>query len=71
MCIAVPMKITTVSKDKTTAIAELRGNECKIDVSLISPAVGDFVIVHAGCGLEIMHKDAAQEILELFEEIAE
>jgi len=69
MCIAIPMRITEIDGSNTRAKVILSGNEMEIDVRLISPAVGDFVLVHAGCALEIIKKEEADELISLFEEI--
>ena len=69
MCIAVPMKIISIDREANTASAELNGNVLNVNIALISPKIGDFVIVHAGCALEIVTKDAADEIKELFDEM--
>ena len=69
MCIAAPMKIISIDRETNTARAELGGNTLNVNISLISPKVGDFVIVHAGCALEIITRSAAEEISGLFDEI--
>jgi len=71
MCIAAPMKIISIDREADTAEAESFGNILKINIALISPKIGDFVIVHAGCALEIVTKDTAGEIKELFDELGE
>jgi hydrogenase expression/formation protein HypC len=40
-------------------------------VSLINAKIGDFVLVHAGCALEIMTQDKAEELIDLFRELEE
>ena len=71
MCVAVPMKVLSVDKENDIAIVSLSGNTIQVNISLISPNVGDFVLVHAGCAIEIIKKDEADEILEIFEELKE
>ena len=71
MCIAVPMQITEINSSNTKAKVVLSGNELEIDIRLISPNVGDFVLVHAGCALEIIKKETADEFFALFSEIEE
>ena len=68
MCLAVPLQITEINNLRTKAKGIFRGNEIEFDVRLISPSVGDFVLVHAGCALEIIREEAASEILELLNE---
>jgi len=69
MCIAVPMKILSIDEEKQTGKVLLSGNELNVDMRLISPKVGDYVLVHAGCAIEIVKKEAAEEMLELFKEL--
>lgn len=71
MCIAVPMKITKIIKLGEKAVAELYGNELEVDIRLILPEVGDYVLVHAGCALEIVSADAASEIMGIFGDLKE
>lgn len=69
MCIAVPGKI--ISIDLPRAKADFNGNIVDVNVALIDPAVGDYVLVHAGCAIEVMAKDKALELIELFRELEE
>lgn len=67
MCIAVPMKVTQIDSENNTATVSLSGNTLSVNISLISPKLGDFVLVHAGCALEIIKQEEAEEIAELFD----
>ena len=69
MCIAVPGKV--VSIENNFAQVDYSGNLMKVNIGLIEPNVGDYVLVHAGCAIEVMNKDAALEIIDLFAEIEE
>ena len=69
MCIAVPMKVVSIDEKLRTGKVLYSGNEMNINISLVSPRVGDYVLVHAGCAIEIVQKESAEEILEIFEEI--
>lgn len=69
MCIAIPGKI--VSIDGIRAKVDFNGNLVDVNVGLIDPAVGDYVLVHAGCAIEIMPKDRALELIELFNDLEE
>ena len=35
----------------------------------IRDRVGQYVLVHAGCAIEVMEKDKAQELIDLFAEL--
>jgi len=67
MCVAVPMKVIKIDKVNNTAEVSLSGNFINVNISLVSPKVGDFVLVHAGCAIEIIEKQAAEEIIQLFD----
>jgi len=69
MCIAIPGKI--ISIDAPRAKVDFNGNIVDVNVGLIDPAVGDYVLVHAGCAIEVMQKDKALELIELFRELEE
>lgn len=68
MCIAVPGKIISINPPK--AKVDFSGNVIDVNVALIDPAVGDYVLVHAGCAIEVMAKDKALELIELFQELS-
>jgi hydrogenase expression/formation protein HypC len=69
MCIAIPGKI--VSLDPPRAKVDFNGNLVEVNVGLIDPEIGDYVLVHAGCAIEIMEKDKALELIELFQDLEE
>lgn len=65
MCIAMPGKIVEVTGNK--AMVDFKGTVVEVNVGLIEAKVGDYALVHAGCAIEIMAKDKAQELIEIFE----
>ena len=67
MCIAMPGKI--VELDGMKAKVDFKGTVVNVNVGLIEAKVGDYALVHAGCAIEIMGKDKAEEIIELFESL--
>ena len=67
MCIAVPGKV--ISTDGNFARVDFMGNIIRVNTGIVDPNVGDYVLVHAGCAIEVMDKDTAQELSNLFEEI--
>ena len=69
MCIAIPGKVLDIIDGKGKV--DFSGNIVDVNVSLINAKVGDYVLVHAGCALEIMGKDKAEELMELFKELEE
>ena len=71
MCIAVPMEILEIDENNKTGRAILSGNEINVNLSLISPKIGDYVLVHAGCAIEIIQKEPAEEILSILKMLEE
>ena len=67
MCVSVVGKIIEINGD--TAKVDVNHNICEANISLISPKIGDYVLMHAGCILELLKKDTADELLELFAEL--
>ncbi len=69
MCIAIPGKVVEV--DGLRAKVDYSGNQVMVNTGLVSPKVGQYVLVHAGCAIEVMEKDKAEELIELFADIEE
>lgn len=69
MCIAMPGKI--ISMEGNHAKADFSGNIVNVNTGIVDAKVGDYVLVHAGCAIEVMEKDKAQELMDLFAELGE
>lgn len=69
MCVAFPGEIIEINGDK--AKVNINNNICEANIKLISPKVGDFVLVHAGCVLEILKEERARELEQLLLELEE
>lgn len=67
MCIAIPGKVVEING--TNAKADFNGNLVDVNIGLVEPAVGQYVLVHAGCAIEVMEQDKAQELIDLFTEL--
>ncbi|MDO4546381.1 MAG: HypC/HybG/HupF family hydrogenase formation chaperone [Bacillota bacterium] len=67
MCIAIPGKVVELSGDK--AKVDFNGNIVDVNTGLIEPQIGQYVLVHAGCAIEVMEQDKAQELIDLFSEL--
>lgn len=68
MCLAVPGKLVKIEGLKGEV--NFSGAVRIADLSLVPEAkIGDYVLVHAGCAIQIVPPDDAQETLKLFEEI--
>ena len=69
MCIAAPGKV--VSIEGSFATVDFKGNLVRVNIGIVEPNVGDYLLVHAGCAIEVMDSDNAQELLRLFDELEE
>ncbi len=69
MCVAVPGKITEINGD--LAKVNIMNNITQVNIKLVSAQIGDYVLIHAGCVLEVLKKDVAEEILWIFQELEE
>ncbi len=69
MCVAVPGKVVELLENR--AIVDINGSKLKIDISFINVKMGDYVLVHAGCGLEVLKQDTAMEMIQLFKDLEE
>ena len=67
MCIAIPGKVESI--DGNMAKVDFNGNLVNVNTGIIEPKVGQYVLVHAGCAIEVMEKDKAQELIDMFAEL--
>ncbi len=67
MCVAIPGRVTEL--DGTKATVDFSGNIVKADAGLVKVKIGDRVLVHAGCIIQTLDDDTADEIEEMFKEI--
>jgi len=68
MCLAVPMEVTAIH-DKIADV-EIGGVTKQVRLEIIddTPAVGDFVIVHAGFAIHRLDREEALETIKLFQD---
>ena len=67
MCVAIPGRV--ISIDGMRAQVDFRGNLVAVNIGVVDPKPGDYVLVHAGCAIEVMAEDRAKEIISLFDEL--
>jgi hydrogenase expression/formation protein HypC len=71
MCLAVPMELVEITGEGT---GRVNAGGIRTDVSLMmipQARLGDFLIVHAGFGIEVLDHEEARIRLDLFTELAE
>ena len=79
MCLAIPMQVVEVKGgsdsllDPRVAIVETDGMQKEIRLDLVDrqPAVGDYLIIHAGFAINCLDAKYAEENLALMREMAE
>ena len=69
MCIAVCGKVVELYGDM--ARVDVMGNICRVNVRFVRARPGDHVLIHAGSAIEIVRKETSDEIIAIFEELAE
>lgn len=69
MCVAVPGKVVEINGDY--AKINIMNNMTQANIKLVSVKTGDYVLVHAGCVIEVLKQEAAEEILSIFSELQE
>lgn len=67
MCVALPGRVTEING--TRATVDFSGNIVEAEAGLVKIKIGDRVLVHAGCIIQKMSDEEADEIEELFKEI--
>lgn len=67
MCVALPGIVRKINGDM--AKVDFRGNMVNVGIGLVDAKVGDYVLVHAGCAIEIMKKDSAWELMDILDEL--
>jgi hydrogenase expression/formation protein HypC len=66
MCYAIPAKILTIKGEE--ASVDYGGITKTINITLLEkPSVGDFILIHAGFGIEKLDKRSAEESLKIIQ----
>lgn len=66
MCLAIPMKIVEINGDE--AFVEASGLKRRANLSFIkNPAIGEYVLIHAGFAIEKIKEKEAQKTLKALE----
>jgi hydrogenase expression/formation protein HypC len=68
MCLAIPARVTSVKGEKAQ-VDFGEGVLREVNISLVDPEVGDYVLVHAGYAIQKMDEKDALETLALWNEI--
>jgi len=69
MCLAIPAKIVEIKNDM--AIVDMEGTRREASLLLLeNPALGDYVMIHAGFAIHKIDEAEAMESLRILREIA-
>ena len=53
----------------TKAKVDFNGNILDVETAIIDTKIGDYVLVHAGCAIEVIDIEMANEISEILKEL--
>lgn len=67
MCVAIPGKVVKVEENK--AEIDFSGNTVSAYIGLVSVEPGDYVLVHAGCVIQKMRQQEAEEMIQIMGEM--
>lgn len=68
MCVAVPGKVIALNGDM--AVLDFWGIEKEVSTALLDNiSIGDYLLVHAGCAIQKIDTEEAEEIINMFEEL--
>jgi len=68
MCLAIPAEVKEI-KGNMAKVDFGGGVLREVDVSLVDAKVGEYVLVHVGYAIQVIDRKAAQETLQLWNEI--
>ena len=72
MCIAAPAKVVEINREKESLFADFGGVRQEAKINLLPDVeIGDYVLIHAGCVIDVLSKDTAEEIIWMFNELEE
>ena len=70
MCLAIPMQLIEITGEGLGKV-DSAGVKTEVNIMMIPQArIGDYLIIHAGFGIEVLDKEEAQIRLDLFRELA-
>ncbi|MQN01354.1 MAG: HypC/HybG/HupF family hydrogenase formation chaperone [Lachnospiraceae bacterium] len=69
MCVALPGKVIAVRSHDRKAVVDFNGNRVDARTGFVDINPGDYVLVHAGCILQKLTEQDADEMNDIFSEI--
>lgn len=68
MCLAIPARVVAVD-DSMAKVDFGSGVTREVNIMLVDVKIGEYVLVHSGYAIQVIDKKAAQETLELWNQI--
>jgi len=68
MCLAIPAKVVEAQGD-VAKVDFGEGVLREVNVTLVDAQIGEYVLVHAGYAIQVIDRKAAEETLQLWDEI--
>jgi len=69
MCLAIVGHIQSIQGSK--AKVNYNGNILQAELGIVEAKEGDYILIHAGCAIEVLTKAKALELEDLFKELQE
>lgn len=70
MCLGVPGRVLKI-EDKS-CLVDIMGVTKDISIELLKGVkIGDYVLIHAGCAIQVLDEEDAERTIELFNELRE
>ena len=68
MCLAIPAEVKQIYGN--IAKVDFGGGVLRdVDISLVDVKVGEYILVHVGYAIQVLDREAAQETLQLWDEL--
>lgn len=67
MCVALPGKVIEIKN--RDAVVDFNGNQVTARAGLVDIKVGDYVLVHAGCVIQKVSQQDAEDLNNLMEDV--
>ena len=67
MCVALPGKVIEVNEKD--AVVDFNGNQVTARTGLADVKIGDYVLVHAGCVIQKVTPQEAEDLTELMNDV--
>lgn len=72
MCLAIPARIKSIDEKSNIGTVDIMGVERDVVLDLVPRAVvEDYILVHAGYGIEVIDEQVANETLDIIRQFPE